>query len=101
MNSNGDRVSLCLSPLEDLKKPLGDPFTNTENLAVEMHILIYCIHFFMGHRQAAAPHWATNGRLVKVKKRRAMAIFTHLVVGLVSVVFLAMSLLGLQSPSEQ
>jgi len=30
-----------------------------------------------------------------------MAIFTNLVVGLVSVMFLAMSLMGLQPPSEQ
>jgi len=29
-----------------------------------------------------------------------MAIFTHLIVALVSIVFLAMSLLGLQPPSE-
>lgn len=30
-----------------------------------------------------------------------MAIFTHLVIGLVSVIFLAMSLLGLQPTSEK
>ena len=30
-----------------------------------------------------------------------MAVFTNLVVGLVSVMFLAMSLMGLQPPSEQ
>lgn len=30
-----------------------------------------------------------------------MAFFTHLVVGMVSIVFLAMSLLGLQPPSDQ
>jgi len=29
-----------------------------------------------------------------------MAFFTHLIVGIVSVIFLAMSLLGLQPPSD-
>lgn len=35
-NKKGDKRSHCLRPLELLKKPMGLPLTNTENLADEI-----------------------------------------------------------------
>ena len=44
MNKYGDKGSPCRSPLELGKNPAGSPFTNTENLTVDMQLHIHSLH---------------------------------------------------------
>ena len=44
MNKSGERGSPYLKPFEAPKKPLGESFTNTKNLAELIHILIQLTH---------------------------------------------------------